>query len=505
MMHGETGTAMFERLDQVAASLGRDEGDVRVLLVGDLMLDRYLWGEVRRVSPEAPVPVVRVQRRTAAPGGAGNVAMNLVGLGATVLAAGYVGDDGEGRQLADLLSRAGVDTGAVLALDDRPTTTKTRIIGRAQQMLRLDEERALPGAEATEQRLLDAVAAHLEGPVDAVVLSDYAKGVLGEDVCRRIIGWSRARGLPVYADPKGRELERYRGATTLTPNRAELAHATGLDGRDLGRLAAAGRELAGRLELEFLIVTLGEDGILLLDAGTEHHVPTEAREVYDVSGAGDTVLASLAVSAARGLARADAVALANLAAGITVGRAGTAPVKRGELLDAVVDPAQTADGGKLGSAERVARRVIRWRDRGERVVFTNGCFDILHAGHVSYLQRARGEGERLVVGLNSDRSVRAIKGEQRPVQIQGDRARILAGLACVDAVVVFDDSTPLPLIERLRPDVLVKGADYEEHEIVGAAETLARGGRVVRVPLAEGRSTSAILDRVRSVSPRDGE
>jgi D-beta-D-heptose 7-phosphate kinase/D-beta-D-heptose 1-phosphate adenosyltransferase len=333
------------------------------------------------------------------------------------------------------------------------------------------------------------------------VLSDYAKGVLGPELCRALLDAARAQDVPVLVDPKGRDFSRYAGATLVTPNRAELALATGANPADLDAMLAAGRALREQLALTLLVVTLSEQGMALISAEGERLIPAVAREVFDVSGAGDTVIAAFAAGLAAGLGHTDTAHLANLAAGVVVGKVGTAPISGDDLLAAISGEAALEQAAKVMPPAAAADQVRRWQAAGERVVFTNGCFDLLHVGHVTYLERARRYGHRLVVGLNTDRSVRALKGPDRPVIREGDRARVLAALASVDAVVLFDEDTPLELIRHLRPDVLAKGADYREEEVVGAPEVKSWGGQVVLVPLVEDRSTSGIIRRLGDVPP----
>jgi len=491
---------MFTDPDQVIESVRAGFRGSRVLVAGDLMLDRYLWGSVRRISPEAPVPVLRLARETDVAGGAANVARNLVGLGLRVAIGGVAGADAAGERLRTLLAADGVETTAVVEAADRPTTCKTRVVGNHQQMLRIDAEVTDPIGVEVQDRLFAAVAAELEQS-RALVLSDYAKGVLGSALCVRLIAAARSLGIPVLVDPKGADFGRYRGATLITPNRAELALATGCPVDDLdGLLAAAVRERE-LLDLESLVLTLGELGMVLVGAdqgvASVQRIPAVAREVFDVSGAGDTVIATFAAAMSVGLDPLDAAHLANLAAGVVVGRVGTAAVTGADLQAAIGDERALEQAAKVCGLDAALARVAEWRARGERVVFTNGCFDLLHVGHVTYLERARRYGQRLVVGLNTDRSVRELKGPDRPVIGEADRARVLAALAAVDVVILFDEPTPLQLIKALRPDVLAKGADYRPEQVVGAAEVRGWGGQLVLVDLVEDRSTSAIVGRLK--------
>lgn len=485
----------FRAPQQVRAALRSGFGHARVLVVGDLMLDRYLWGRVGRISPEAPVPVLHLSHESESAGGAANVARNLIGLGLAVSIAGITGADAERQRLLRLLAEAGADTRAVFADPSRPTTTKTRVLGDHQQMLRIDAERPAPLRAELEDQLFALIEPQLR-QAKVLLLSDYAKGVLIGGLCERLIQAARAQGVPVLVDPKGRDFSRYLGATLVTPNRDELARAAGVDPADLDLLGASAEQLRADLGLERLVLTLGELGLLVVEPETRTRIPAVAREVFDVSGAGDTLIATLAAGCAAGLDPFDSAALANLAAGVVVAKVGTAAVSRGELEQAISDRTALEQAAKLCGLAELQARVRAWQSRGERVVFTNGCFDLLHAGHVTYLERARRYGQRLVVGLNSDRSVRALKGPERPLIGEQDRARVLAALAAVDAVALFDEDTPLALIEALRPDVLAKGADYRPEQVVGAEQVRGWGGELVLVPLLEERSTTGIIRRL---------
>jgi D-beta-D-heptose 7-phosphate kinase/D-beta-D-heptose 1-phosphate adenosyltransferase len=479
----------------------RAMGDPPVVVVGDAMLDRYLFGETSRISPEAPIPVVRVVRDEERCGGAASVAMNARALGARVRMVGYQGTDEAGTALRRLLETAGIDASALVAVPGRPTTQKTRVVaeGRShrnrQQLVRVDREDPTDYPADAEARLLAAFERVLVG-ARSVILSDYAKGVVSARVTRYVIERSRDAGVPVLVDPKGSDYGRYRGATIVTPNRPETAQATGIEPRDRDSTFAAGRRLLEIAGVEAAVVTLDKDGMAIVTrSGKEEIVPTTPREVYDVTGAGDVVIATLGIALADGLPLTTAVHLANVAAGVEVGKVGAVPVTRDEVLAA------------LGETRRLSHRVMALpalveelaavRASGRSVVFTNGCFDVLHAGHVRYLAAARQEGDVLVVGLNDDASVRRIKGEGRPVNLQDDRAEVLASLAPVDYVVLFGEDTPLELIRAVQPDVLVKGADWATKGVVGREIVEARGGRVVLVPLAEGRSTTSIVEKIR--------
>jgi D-beta-D-heptose 7-phosphate kinase / D-beta-D-heptose 1-phosphate adenosyltransferase len=467
-------------------------GEPRVLVVGDLMLDKYVWGEVERISPEAPVPVLRTVRQSQHPGGAANVAMNLVGLGARVTLMGFGGGDDDQRTLETLLTEAGVKS-SVMACPGVPTTSKLRVLAGRQQLLRLDTDPHCADFNGSGEALLQKVIAGLP-EASVVVLSDYAKGALSERACRTIITEARRLHIPVVIDPKGTDFTRYRGATTICPNAKELAGVTGEAPGDLKWLLNAGQKMVAALNLQYMLVTLSEKGMAILRQDSTTRVPAAARQVFDVSGAGDTVVAVVAACIAARMPAEVAVQLANEAAGIVIGKVGTVPIRRDELIGALSKNLEADREEKVVSVESLQARVAGWRSRGLRVVLTNGCFDLLHVGHVSLLEQARCMGDRLIVAVNSDRSVRGLKGRRRPVVREQERAQVLAALSAVDAVVVFDEATPLRLIETLRPDVLVKGGDYSEHEVVGAAEVRGWGGRLELVPLIAGRSTSALLE-----------
>ncbi len=466
----------------------------RLIVVGDVMLDRYEVGEIARISPEAPVPVLRRTGGQAMLGGAGNVAANLASLGASVALFGMIGADAAGLQVTDLCTASGID--AHLLTGRGPTTTKTRFVSAGQQVLRVDEEDgAAIGAELEGVLLRDAVPA-LDGTV--LLLSDYAKGLLGGRLAPQLIEAARAAGARIVVDPKGRDMARYAGADLVTPNLRELADAAGRPLAGEGDLVAAASDLATRHRLGAVLVTRSEQGMSLVSADAVHHITAQAREVYDVSGAGDTVAAVLALGLAAGLPALEAARIANVAAGLVVAKRGTARLSPAELRDGLSEAGllERPVRPPLGRDEAAAL-AARWRTEGLRVGFTNGCFDIVHYGHVSILERARARCDRLIVGLNDDASVARLKGPQRPVNPVADRAAVLAGLRAVDAVAVFAEDTPLALIEAIAPDLLVKGADYTEDQVVGAAFVRAHGGEVILLPLEDGRSTTGTIARLK--------
>ena len=486
---------MFKELDRTIEAVKREFGRPKILVVGDLILDRYLRGRVERISPEAPVPVVHLEHRLHAPGGAANVACNLARLGCQVSLAGIIGDDADGRDLLETLANFDVDTSAVQIGIARPTTVKTRVVGGHQQMLRIDSEDRSVLTLGEYGRLLDPLLPKV-CKYSALVLSDYAKGVLGEDVCQRLISEAKKASIPVFVDPKGLSYRKYTGATMICPNRSEVAMATGTSPDDLSLLFAKTEELRSSLGIEFIALTLSELGMAMFQAGSINQCAAKAREVFDVSGAGDTVIAILAASFSAGLDLYDCAQLANAAAGIVIGRVGTVTISREELLATISKQSLTPVSDKVCSLEQMRETLAVWRADGQLVVFTNGCFDLLHLGHVKLLESAKLEGDRLVVGLNSDKSVRHLKGPDRPVLGEIERAQMLASLSSVDAVVIFDDETPLNLIRTIRPDVLVKGADYTEHQVVGGSDVRSWGGRVALIPLVEGHSTTKLLTRL---------
>lgn len=489
---------MIQDLHRVVRLIEGDWRNTRILVVGDIMLDRYIWGEVERISPEAPVPVVHAMHRNERPGGAANVAMNIAGLGARAVLLGFCGNDEDGSTLESRLKEAGV-AAPLTRVTAHPTTTKLRILSGRQQMLRLDTEQVSGYPPEAYASLIAGIEAALQ-TVDAVVLSDYAKGCLSEQVCQSVIQAANRRGIPVLVDPKQRNFSRYRGATTICPNLSELAAAVGISAGETDALLAAGQTLIPELRLQWLVTTMSDKGIAVLRKDSRWIAPAEARQVFDVSGAGDTVIAILALALASKLEIETAAQLANVAAGIVVGKVGTVPVQREELLTSLTTEIGLKAEEKVLTLDPLKVRIAAWRSVGQRVVFTNGCFDLLHIGHITLLENARREGDRLVVAINSDSSVRDLKGPTRPIVGERERGRILAALAAVDAVIVFHDATPLRLITELRPDVIVKGGDYSEDQVVGAAEVRSWGGRVKIVPTVEGFSTTKLIARATSDS-----
>ncbi len=452
------------------------------------MLDRYLFGSTARISPEAPVPVVHVHETDDRPGGAANVAVNLASLGVSTRLLGVVGADAAAASLEKILAARGIVCDFSCATD-RPTITKTRVQSRGQQLIRLDEENAaaMPG-----DTMVNALRKTLDG-TDAVVLSDYGKGALSDVVA--LIAACRDAGVPVLVDPKGSDFSKYRGASVITPNQSEFEAVVGVCTTD-EELVSRAQVLLEQLDIEALLVTRSEKGMLLLEAGAEPvFLSTQAREVYDVTGAGDTVIATLAGALASGEDFSASAALANVAAGLVVRKIGVATVTPGEISASLH---QRGQGGRgLVNREELLTMVADSREKGERVIMTNGCFDVLHAGHVSYLEEAKSLGDRLIVAINDDDSVRRLKGDSRPINVLEDRMLVLAGLAAVDWVVPFAEDTPTSLIADVLPDVLVKGGDYTPAQIAGAKEVLQNGGEVRVLPFRDGHSSSRIIEKLR--------
>ncbi len=477
----------------------------RALLVGDLILDRYVYGDAERVSPEAPVPVLRTVERREAVGGSANVAACLRALGCSVTCCGIIGRDRHGETLRRLLEQEhGVRTDGIVALEGRPTTTKTRLVGLAQhrhrqQLLRVDEENTSPLPETAAASLASRTCG-LIPDADVVCIEDYAKGVITESLVQAVVREARKHGCSVLVDPaRLTDYSAYRGADILTPNRGELSIVSGRQFGSLEDIAAATTDLLSTLDARGIVVTVDREGAVLVERDKEwKHLSTVPRAVYDNTGAGDAVLAMLAAAIAAGADLDSATQLANVAGGLEVERFGCVPITAEEVLAELRLEGRTRDGKLRGVDELVAELQLR-RDRGETIAFTNGCFDILHAGHVDFLKRCRREASVLVVGLNSDASVRAMgKDDNRPINRFEHRAAVLSALECVDYVVGFEEPDPLLLIQKIRPDVLIKGKDWAGKGVVGREFVESNGGRLVLLPLLEGLSTSSLIDRIRS-------
>lgn len=478
-------------LENLLARTGRP----RVLIVGDLILDAYVSGDVARISPEAPIPILTAKRKEERLGGAGNVAANLVAMNGEVDIVGVLGDDGHGRALRQLMEDQGIETGGCAIDATRPTILKTRMMSGAHQMLRVDWEDSSPVGGAAHQAMLAMLPDRVKR-AKSVVLSDYGKGVLTKDVLATVIHAARSARIPVLVDPKGDDYKRYHGATLVTPNRKEAEQALGRKLSKIDDMPKAADDLMAMAGLDAAVITLGADGIFYKDKrGTSGHVPAQARAVFDVTGAGDTVVAQLGFYLADGLSLGAAVELANQAAAITVGRLGTHAVSRAELAAHLAE--SFPHGGKVVVGNEVDALLAQWRKDGKRIVFTNGCFDVLHIGHANYLRFAKSKGDVLIVGVNDDDSVRRLKGPTRPVNPIGDRMEMLAALEMVDAVTSFSEDTPAKIIERVTPHVLVKGEDWADKGVVGREWVESHGGTVHLAPLVPGRSTTSILERAK--------
>ena len=481
-----------ESLSNVASLLAGFAGR-RVLCVGDVMVDRSLYGDVKRISPEAPVPVVRITRESSELGGAGNVVRNLAALGARCAFVTAVGDDRAGREVGDMLARLPNVEPYLRVSRHRETTIKSRFFSLdGYHLLRADRETVAAVSHADLADLERAVASQIPDS-DVVILSDYGKGVLTGTLTGTVIAAARKAGKPVVVDPKGTDYARYAGATIITPNRIELAEALSMPVDGDEAIVAAAQVLRQRTSVGAVLVTRSSEGMTLVTANGAYHLPAETREVADVTGAGDTVVATLTLAIACGSTLPVAARLANVAAGIVVGRHGTAVVTPQDIAAAFRLSGLTTADQKVSDRDGALTRVMDWRRQGLKVGFTNGCFDLLHPGHVSLLRQARAACDRLVVGLNSDASVKRLKGQDRPVQNETARAAVMASLSPVDLVVIFGEDTPLALIEALRPDVLVKGADYARAQVVGAEVIESYGGRVILADVVASHSTTATI------------
>ena len=483
----------------LASHLARFSG-VTLLVLGDVMLDRYVFGDVKRISSEAPIPVLHAQSRRHVLGGAGNVAQNAAALGARTILLGVRGADQAGEELAASIAASTAISDQLVIEDGRPTTVKTRFMSGGHQLLRLDEEVTIPIAVDTEATILARFEAALPA-CGIVVLSDYAKGVLTDAVLARAIAAARAAGKPVVVDPKRVRFEAYAGADVLTPNALEVTRATGIEVGTNAGAALAGEAARAQADAGAVLVKRSEKGLTLVRRQTSPvHIPTRAQEVADVSGAGDTLVTAFALALAVGAPMPEAAALGNAAAGIVVGKHGTASVSHAELFEALHRTELLAIDDKVVDLATARDRVAAWRQGGLRVGFTNGCFDLIHPGHVRLLARARAQCDRLIVGLNTDASVQRLKGPDRPVQNEVARATVMAAIASADLVVLFAEDTPQALIEAICPDLLFKGADYTVDQVVGGAFVIANGGIVALIPLEIGHSTTNTIRRINAGS-----
>ncbi len=472
-------------------------GSPRVLVAGDFMLDIYVYGDALRISPEAPVPVLKVTETNYRCGGAGSVAADIIGLGGIPMCLGYTGADANGKKVTEILSKAGADTTCLFTLKDRPTITKQRLIGLAQhrhkqQLMRVDEELSEPYTDEQYKKILRVYKENLK-KADIVCIQDYNKGLLPDYVCREMIDTAKSANKKVLVDPcLSADYSKYTGATLITPNRKESGTATGFEVRTREDAARAAEQLYKKLKLDAAVITLDKEGAYLKTKGIDEIIPTRPRNVYDVTGAGDMVLATLAVSLSRGCDYKTAVRLSNITGGLEVEKFGAVPVTIEEIINEVT-------GGKLLSQKSLLENIERRKSQKETVVFTNGCFDVLHRGHIEFLKFCKSQGNVVVLGLNSDSSVKKIKGPDRPINNQNDRAAVLGAMETVDYITIFDESTPLNLIKKIKPDVLVKGQDWAEKGVVGREFVEAYGGKVVLAPLVEGKSSTATINKMKAL------
>ena len=469
----------------------------RVVCVGDVMLDRFVYGDVTRISPEGPIPICRVQKETAMLGGAGNVVRNLVALGASVDFISLVGNDDIARDVDRLLHDLSGVSHTLTMEANRPTTSKVRYVAGGQQLLRADRETTDPVPDAIADILASKVEKALRDAA-LLVVSDYGKGVITSRLATRLIEIARQKNKPVIVDPKSKDFGRYAGAAIITPNLREMVAAGGVEPMTEDGIVSAARTLLSNVGIDAMLVTRGAQGMSLVSGDTAHHFKSRAREVFDVSGAGDTVVATLAASIAVGHSYEDAAQLANVAAGIVVGKVGTAVSYAEDILAELNGSFETGERQVVRTIDAAMNRIHKWRDKGEKVGFTNGCFDLLHPGHVSLLAEARGACDKLVVGLNSDWSVKRLKGKERPSQTERARAAVLSSLETVDLVIIFNEDTPEHLIKEIKPDVLVKGADYSIETVIGADFVQGYGGEIILVEIVPGFSTTATIARMNS-------
>ena len=474
---------------------------LRVIVIGDIMLDRYIRGEVKRISPEAPVPVLKVSEERLLPGGAANVARNLKSLGASVELFGVTGEDIEGKELLELIKQEGIDTGNIIVDPERPTTTKTRLIAESQQITRVDREEVKPIPDRVMDKLITAISESFKkDKPHGVIISDYGKGVIRKELSQAVIQLARRNGVFVAVDPKGKDFSKYRGTNAITPNQRETEEVCGFPIKDESDLKRAVEILVKQTETDGILITRGKQGISFYVVGNESQVktiPSDAKEVFDVTGAGDTVVSTFTLAYLSSGSWEDSVKIANTAAGIVVGRLGAATVSSEELLEHLNN--RYTYQRKILRRDTLLLTASQLKSAGKKIVFTNGCFDLFHTGHLHLLEEAKKLGDVLIVAINSDQSVKRLKGAQRPIFDENERAKIIAALGFVDYVVVFEEDTPFELIEELKPDIIVKGGDYTVERVVGRDIVESHGGRVHIIPLLEGVSTSSLIEKIKNL------
>jgi len=486
-------------LAHILSTIGRPN----ILLVGDFMLDKYVWGEVKRISQEAPIPVINVTSEEVRPGGAGSVANNLAELGANVYCCGVIGNDDEGKRLREMLNNLRVETDGIVEDCNRPTTVKVRVMGHlqsagrgVQQLLRIDYEKTDDIQEKIQNEIINKIKDKIQH-LDVILVSDMNKGAVSKQIVTAVINYGKKQKIPVIVDPRyGGDYDNYKGATVIAPNRYETELSTGIKITGIDSLKAAGKKLLKDLSLEYVIITVDKDGMFLCNKNGEYNlIHTVPKDVYDVSGAGDMVLSVLGFVAGGGNSFEDAAAIANVAAGIEVGKIGAMPISRSEILSELMGGPNPLYS-KIKVLDELEKILDKHRENNEKIAFTNGCFDILHVGHIEYLKFSRRAGDVLVVGLNTDASVRAQKGQSRPFVVEDERARLVSALEDVDYVVLFDEQTPESLIRRVKPDILIKGEDWKEKGVVGREFVESYGGKVLLAPLVKGVSTTDIVSKV---------
>jgi len=467
----------------------------KVLCVGDVMLDRFVYGNINRISPEAPIPIFNIESNKLMLGGAGNVTRNLSGLGAKTRFITVVGDDLAGTDIKKLISNVPNTKTTLITEKKRRTSIKTRYVASGQQMMRTDDETIAPIEEKTKQRLIKLVKSALNNNT-AVILADYAKGVLTPEITKKIIGLAKKSNIPVIVDPQGANYKHYKGAHVITPNKKELSLATGIQTNSEMAIMAAGRKLISENGIKFVLATRSSDGMSLIDINNFNTFKAEAQEVFDVSGAGDTVAAAISASLSAGINLKQAVKIANTSAGIVVTKAGTAAVHASEIIEILYDREIPDTEKKIITIKMALDRAKNWRLQNYKIGFTNGCFDLLHPGHISTIENAKATCDKLIVGLNCDASIKRLKGSQRPIQSETTRAKILASLEKVDAVVIFSDNTPVKIINSLKPEIFIKGADYKISNIPEAKTVKAYGGKIILAEFKKGYSTSATISKL---------
>ena len=467
-----------------------------VAVIGDLMLDRYKWGSCSRISAEAPVQIVDIYKNSNLLGGAGNVAANLKKLEIEPILYSVIGNDNSGKDLLELLNNFSINKSNLLIEEERKTSEKNRLIARNQQIVRFDDESIKTISQNFADKIFELFKKDIKSNIiDAVIISDYGKGVLTKSLIQNIIKESKNNSIPILCDPKGNDFRKYYGCTTITPNKNEISQATGIQIKDNKSLLEAGKKLIELCSLEFLIITLSEDGIALIQNDKLKILPSNAKDIYDVSGAGDTVISALTFSLLNNFSLSDSCKFANLAAEIVISKFGTSTASIKEI-NSLISPFEKT---KVINLNKLLKKIKQYKKLNKKIVFTNGCFDILHAGHVSYLEKASKFGDLLIVGLNSDHSVKLLKGEKRPINTETDRAKVLAALESVNHIVIFDEDTPGNLIKRILPDVLVKAEDYLNKTIIGSEIVNDNGGEVKLVEYIEDRSTTSIINKIKEI------